>query len=143
MAFSFSKPNAEYRDAVLTLIGDIYDVMLSYFIKKSPKEIVAELKQDKYFDHTILIDQTIEQVKKNPHKHNLAVFSGQLDDIIKQLYYCIFGEKGTQIDEFIYLKKGKGWCQRYFPPTDNEMYKFIVDSVTIETKRQYKNPIKL
>jgi hypothetical protein len=36
MAFSFSKPNKEYRDAILTLIGVIYDVTLTYFIKMNP-----------------------------------------------------------------------------------------------------------
>ena len=143
MAFSFSKPNAEYRDAILTVIDDIYDVTLTYFIKKSPKEIVAELSQDKYFDHTILIDQIIEQVKKNRYKHNLAVFSESLANIITKLYYCIFGENAEQMTSFIYLKKGKGWCQRYFPPPDSDMYRFIVERVTTETKNQYKNSIKL
>jgi hypothetical protein len=143
MAFSFSKPTAEYRDAVLTVIDDIYDITLSYFIKKSPKEIVAELNQDKYFDHTILIEQIIEQVKRNQQKHNLSVFSESLIHIITKLYYCIFGDNADQMNSFIYLKKGKGWCERYFPPSDSDMYKFIVERITTETKRQYTNPIKL
>jgi hypothetical protein len=49
MAFSFSKPNKEYRDAILSLIDVIYDVTLTYFIHKSPKQLVAELKDEKYF----------------------------------------------------------------------------------------------
>ena len=143
MAFSFTKPTKEYRDAVLTVIGAIYDVTLDYFIKKSPKEIVTELKEDKYFDNAELIHQIIERIKRNPHNYNMSVFTESPINTVTQLYYCIFGPKGEYLNEFIYLKRGKGWCQRYFPPTDNEMYKFIVDSVTIETKRQYINPIKL
>jgi len=143
MAFTFSKPNKEYRDAIINVIDVIYGVTLDYFIHKSPKQIVAELKDEKYFDHKMLIYKSIEIINKYPVKYNLSIFEKPLPDIITQLYYCIFGQDAQDLNNFIYLKKGKGWCERYFPPSDNEMYTFVVDHITIETKRQFLNPIKL
>jgi len=143
MSFSFSKPNKEYRDAILSLIDVIYDVTLTYFIHKSPKQLVEELKDEKYFDHKMLIDKCIEIINKYPVKYNLSNFKKPLPDIISELYYCIFGQDAQDLNNFIYLKKGKGWCERYFPPSDNEMYTFIVDQITRETKHQFLNPIKL
>jgi hypothetical protein len=143
MAFTFSTLNKEYRNAVLTMMDVIYDVVLTYFIHKSPKQIVAELNQDKYFDHNELIAKMVDIVNKNKINYPLSMFSETPTHVITQLYYCIFGQNGDNLNAFIYLKKGKGWCERYFPPSDHEMYTFIVDSITSETKRQFNNPIKL
>ena len=143
MAFTFSKPNKDYRDAVLIMMDVIYDVVLHHFIHKSPKQIVAELNEDKYLDHNELIAKMVEIVNKNKSIYPVSMFFENPTNVITQLYYCIFGQNGDKLNAFIYLKRGKGWCERYFPPSDNEMYTFIVDSVTIETKRQFTNPIKL
>ena len=143
MAFTFSKPNKEYRDALMGIIGVIYGVTLDYFIKNSPKMIVTQLNEDKYFDHTILIEEILQIINRNKVHYQVSMFSESIENVVTKLYYCIFGENAYDLSAFIYLKKGKGWCERFFPPSDNEMYKFIVDKITNETKRQYTNPIKL
>lgn len=144
MAFTFTKPDKEYRDQVLNIIGVIYDVILSHFILNSPKQIVTEFEKNKTrINHNDLIEQAIGLIEKNKMNYNFDLFKSEYKYVIKQLYEIIFGDNGQIMDEFVYAKKGKGWCQRYFPPTDNEMYAFIVDQITYHTKIQFYNTIKL
>jgi len=143
MTFTFAKLDKEYRNDILNAIGIIYDVVFQYFINTSVKKLVDDLKQDKYIDHQELIDQCVDILKKKQEQKQIRQFHVEPEEVITKLYYCIFGEKGQQINDFIYAKKGKGWCERYFPPTDHEMYTFIVDKITHETKIQFYNPIKV
>ena len=143
MTFTFAKLDKEYRNDILNAIGIIYDVVFQYFINTSAKQFVDELKQDKYFNHDELIQMCVDILKKKQQQHAIRNFHVEPEEVIARLYDCIFGLKGQAMTDFIYSKKGKGWCERYFPPTDNEMYTFIVDKITYETKIQFYNPIKL
>ena len=141
---SFVKPNTEYRDQILNIIGVIYDVTLTKFIHELPQQIVAELEtQDKRINHTEMIEQSIMLLEKNKINYNFDLFKCDHSYVVKRLYEIIFGENGEIMDNFIYAKKGKGWCQRYFPPTHDEMLSFVVDQITKHTKIQFYNPIKL
>lgn len=141
MSFTFAHLNKEYRNDILNVIGIIYDVVFDYFIQNSAKQFV--LNQDKYIDHQELIDLCIDILKKKQDQHTIRRFDHEPEEVITRLYDCIFGLKGQVMTDFIYAKKGKGWCERYFPPTDHEMLTFIVDKITNETKIQFYNPIKL
>jgi hypothetical protein len=143
MTFTFAKLDKEYRNDILNVIGIIYDVVLHYFIQNSAKQFVDKLNQSIYFNHDELIQMCVDILKKKQEQKQIRHFHLDPEEVITKLYYCIFGEKGQQINDFIYAKKGKGWCERYFPPTDHEMYTFIVDKITHETKIQFYNPIKV
>ena len=141
---AFTKPDPLYREQILNIIGLIYDVTLTQFIHKSPKQIVAELESDgKHLNHNEMIEKAILLLERNKLNYNFDLFKCDHTYVVKRLYEIIFGENGQIMDEFIYAKKGKGWCQRYFPPTHDEMLKFIVDQITYHTKIQFYNPIIL
>ena len=143
MSFTFQTVNKEYRNNILNVIGIIYDVVLDYFIQNSAKQFVDKLNQSIYFNHDELIQKCIPILKSKQDQHNICKFHVEPEEVITRLYDCIFGLKGQDMSDFIYAKRGKGWCERYFPPTDHEMHTFIVDKITHETKKQFYNPIKL
>jgi hypothetical protein len=122
----------------------ILPLQLTQFIHKSPKQIVEELESDgKHFNHNEMIEKSILLLERNKLNYNFDLFKCDYTYVVKRLYEIIFGENGEIMDNFIYAKKGKGWCERYFPPSDNDMYTFIVDQITYHTKIQFCNTIKL
>ena len=156
MSFTFTVLDKEHRNNILKVIDIIYDVVLNYFIHKTPKQLVQELMKEELikeelmkedapelFNHNELIQLCVTILKSKQSQYQISKFDHAPEEVIRQLYNCIFGENGQHMNEFIYAKKGKGWCQRYFPPSNAEMYKFIVDKITHETKIQFYNPIKV
>ena len=127
---------SDYFFALMKLFDIVYDETLSYFIKNSPKSLVTKKQQ---IDHDGIKEKCIHQANKHfiisPFKHSMP-------EIITIIYTTMF-ENGKLLDTYVYQTKGQGWCKRVFPPTDNEMYSYIVLCVTKETKQQYKKMLIL
>ena len=144
MAFTFSKVDKDYRNNILKLIEIVYEIVLKYFIDNSPKNLLESfLKDAQPINHQDMIDASVKLLYKKLSKYDLEKFKNTPEHIITQLYYKFFGHEGTHMDEFVFSKKGKGWCERYFPPSDTEMITFIIDTITQETKIQFYNPMIL
>ena len=120
--------SSDYFLALMNVFDIIYDEVFIYFMHHSPKTLVATNVK---IDHASIKEKCIQRVKYSP-------FSRPIPEVITILYATLFGENGKYLDEYVYQTKGHGWCKRIFPPTDNEMYSFIVQRVTVETKNQYK-----
>jgi hypothetical protein len=129
---------SDYFISLMKLIDIIYDEVLTYFINNSPKKLV-QLQQQ--IDHLYIQDKCINKINRQFTTHTLSLYSHTINEIISILYNTIFGENGKLLDDYVYQLKGQGWCKRVFPPTDNEMYFYIVNCVTTETKKQYKKMI--
>ena len=128
---------SDYFFALMKLFDIVYDETLTYFIQTSPKMLVSMKQQ---IDHDGIKEKCIHRISKHFIIHP---FVHSIPDIVIILYNTLFGENGKHLDEYVYQTKGKGWCKRIIPPTDNEMYSYIVQCVTNETEKQYKKMIVL
>ena len=120
--------SSDYFLALMTVVDIIYDEVVTYFIHHSPKSLVASNVK---IDHVTIKEKCIQRIKYSP-------FSRPIPEVVAILYATLFGENGCHLDTYVYQTKGHGWCKRVFPPTDSEMYTYIVERVTTETKQQYK-----
>ena len=129
---------SDYFISLMRMFDIIYGEMLHYFIQHSPKDLVKTgIKHDEIKLYCAF------QIHKQFTPYVLSLYKHTPQEIVDILYSTIFGENGKLLDDFVFQTKGNGWCKRVFPPTDNEMYTFIVDCVTEETKTQFKKMIIL
>jgi len=131
--------SSDYFVTIMKLFDIIYGETLDYFIQHSPKDLVKHQN----INHNGIKTQCVGKINKHFSIHTLALFKHSPTEIVNQLYSLIFGENGKWLDDFVYQTKGKGWCKRNFPPSDNEMYSFVVQCVTDETKQQFRKMIIL
>ena len=131
--------SSDYFISLMKVVDILYTEMLGYFICHSPKDLV---KHHQSVNHDSIKANCVEKLNQfSPH--TLALFKHSTPEIVNQLYSLIFGENGKALDDFVYQTKGHGWCKRVFPPSDNEMYAFVVNRVTDETKQQFRQMIIL
>ena len=128
---------SDYFFALMKLFDIVYDETLNYFIKNSPKSLVSKKQQ---IDHDGIKEKCIYQA--NRHFTHLYLFKHSMPEIVTIIYTTLF-ENGKLLDDYVYQTKGQGWCKRVFPPTDDEMYYYIVKCVTEETNKQYNKMIVL
>jgi hypothetical protein len=131
--------SSDYFISLMKVFDILYTEMLGYFICHSPKDLV---KHHQFVNHDSIKTRCIEKLTQfSPH--TLVLFKHSPTEIVNKIYSLMFGENGKLVDDFVYQTKGHGWCKRVFPPSDNEMYAFVVQCVTDETKQQYKQMIVL
>jgi hypothetical protein len=132
--------SSEYFITLMQAFDIIYGEVFNYFIHHSPRDLV---KTNTKIDHMYIKSCCEIQLHKKFTPYISSLYTHTPTEIIDILYSTIFGENGKLLDDFVYQTKGHGWCKRVFPPTDNEMYTFVVHCVTEETKNQFKKMIIL
>jgi hypothetical protein len=129
-----------YRKALSSVEKLIYQVTLEYFIFNIPEQIV-KTKQE--IDHDQIKNNCLKLFSKQIHKEELAQFSNTPTKIIEIIYENMFGKHGILLDNYLFKVVGKGQFKRIIPPSNNEMYRYIVKCVTDESSKKWDFIIKI
>lgn len=125
---------AIYRKALSNVENLVYISTLEYFIFNLPNEFV---KQNKKIEHDQIKQECLKLFHKQIHEEELAQFSKEPEQIIEIIYENMFGINGILLDEYLFKVVGKGQFKRIIPPSNNEMYKYIVKCVTDESSKKW------
>jgi hypothetical protein len=131
---------AIYRKALSSVEKLVYNSTLEYFIFNPPNNLV---KQNKKIDHEQIKQECFKLFHKQIHQDELAQFSKEPAQIIEIVYENMFGKNGILLDNYLFKEVGKGHFKRILPPSNNEMYRYIVKCATDESVKKWDFIIKI
>ena len=96
---------------------------------------ISIVLNNKQIEHDKIKEECLNKILKSDYELN--VFSKQPNIVVDVIYNKMFGENGIELDNYLFKIVGKGQFKRIIPPSNNEMYFFVINCISKESQNKY------
>lgn len=120
----------KYKQTLSCVEKCMTEVIMNYFIFN-----ISIVLNNKEIEHTKIKKECLIKILKGDY--NLSVFSKEPKLVVDIIYNKMFGENGILLDNYLFKIVGKGSFKRIIPPSNNEIYYFVINCISKESQNKY------